>query len=386
MDMTDFATWIIEHRRALHVHPELGFSEHWTAAYLADIFCGLGLEVTQGIARTGLVAVLPGEDRNRPALGYRADMDALPIVEKTEVPFRSTNGCMHACGHDAHMAVALGIARKLVSRPRRLLRDVVFVLQPNEEGAPGADPSGAELMCQEGILERFRIGQMLALHSDPTLPTGIMGVRFGCLWAASGRFRVRVKGVGAHAAYPEKGRDALLAAAQMIPAIYAAKSRCRAFAPEVLSICQLEAGTAFNVVADRAVFDGILRTPSRQAMDELADMVEQTCRGIAQACGVTVECERFYGANAVYNDTAMAQIALETWQKRGVGREVGMNLASEDFSYFSERVASFFAMMGIRPREMAQIPPSHASDFFLDESSLEMAVDAMIDLIDALDG
>lgn len=376
--------WLVEHRRALHAHPELGFQEFWTSDYLAAVLESLGIEVTRGIAKTGLVGLIRGQNPELPALGYRADMDALPIVEDCDFDFSSKNGCMHACGHDSHMTVALGLAKRLAERGERPLRNIAIVFQPNEEGAPGELPGGAELMCEEGVLERFNISQMLALHSDPRLNVGQMGVCRGCLWAASGRFAIKVLGEAAHAAYPEKGRDALWAAAEMISAIYAAKSRQRKVAPEVISICQLQAGTSFNVVAARASFDGIVRAPSKKDLGELLDLIEATASGIAAACNVGLVFERFYGADEVINDNTLTDIARNVWSNTGHGLEVQMNMAAEDFSSFSKRVPSFFAMMGIKPTDVEEIPPSHASNFWLDEDSLEPAVEAMLSLIDAI--
>lgn len=375
---------LIEIRRELHRHPELGFEETWTSQFLAENLEKLGLEVTRGIARTGVVGVLRGKNSDVSAIGYRADMDALPIKECTEVPFASTNGCMHACGHDSHLAVALGVAEKFVQRGTKPECDLVFVFQPNEEGAPGDTPSGAELMCEEGVLERFRIGRMVALHSDPTLDAGVMGICRGTVWSASGRFCVKITGKSAHAAYPERGSDALWAAASMVGAIYAAKSRRRPAIPEVISICQMTAGTAFNVLAGEASFEGIMRGPSCSVLDELADLIVDTVIGVARACGVHAEVERYYGASAVRNDEHLVDMAQSVWLGSGMGKMVGPNLAAEDFSHFSMRVPSFYAMMGIKPPDRAEIPPSHSDHFFLDESALAPAVDAMVALLDKM--
>ena len=374
---------LIDIRRTLHQHPELGFEEHWTSQFLAETLKNLGLEVSEHIGRTGLVAVIKGQHADLPSIGYRADMDALPIKELTDVPFASTNGCMHACGHDSHMTVALGVAEMLVKRATKPNRDIVFVFQPNEEGAPGELPSGAELMVREGVLEKFRIGKMVALHSDPTLDTGVMGICRGTVWAASGRICVTVSGKAGHAAYPYKGRDALWAASEMICSMYASLARMRPANPEVVSICKLQAGTAFNVVADKAQFEGIVRAPSRQALDDIADVLESVSAGVAQSCGVTAKFERFYGANAVKNDDQLVDIAQQTWMNSGVGRIIPMNMASEDFSHFADRIPCFYAMMGIKPADR-EIPPSHSDHFWLDEAALEPAVHNMVRLIEAL--
>ncbi|MBQ9243150.1 MAG: amidohydrolase [Proteobacteria bacterium] len=372
---------LVHIRRTLHQHPELGFQEHWTSDFLAEHLCALGLEVHRGIAETGIVALAKGKDPELPAIGYRADMDALPISEKTGLPFASTNGCMHACGHDGHMTVALGVAEKIASAP--LSHTVAFVFQPNEEGAPGEKPTGADAMCQTGFLETFNISRMVALHTDPTLQTGLMGICDGCLWAASGRFVIHIQGDASHAAYPERGHDAMLAAAALVQAVYLAKARQRKIDMEVISFCQLTAGHAFNVIAPSADLEGIIRAPSRKNLDQMADLIRNCAAAIDLQFGTHTTVERFYGALPVINDHDLTTIARNCW--KDVGIEVKMNLASEDFSYFSERIPSFFAMMGIRPKDRDAIPPSHAEDFFLDEEALLPAVEAMDMLLRALD-
>lgn len=369
---------LIQIRRTLHQHPEVGFEEHWTSEFLANELEKQGLEVHRNIGRTGLAAVLPGKDRSR-AVGYRADIDALPITEKLDVPWKSTNGCMHACGHDAHMTIALGTAEKLVQCGEKPDCNIIFVFQPNEEGAPGELPSGAELMCNEGLLERFHIEKMTALHCDPTLESGKMGICRGALWAASGRMVVRVEGKSAHAAYPERGNDALWAASEMVSSIYAALKRQRpASSHEVVSICKLNAGSAFNVIAGNAQFEGIMRAPSRKHLEEIGNIIRKTVNAVAEYANVSAECDIFYGANAVINDESMTQTALETW--KSCAQTIQMTMASEDFSHFSERIPCFYAMLGICPQG-SSLPPLHSDKFTLDESVLETAAEKMAQLI-----
>ena len=344
---------IIETRRLLHQHPELGYEEHWTSQYIAQRLAELGYEIHEKLAHTGIVAIWRGAIPDLGAVAYRADMDALPIVEKTDVPFRSTNGCMHACGH---------------------------VFQPNEEGAPGEIPSGADLMCREGVVERFGLCKMVALHSDPTLEAGVMGICQGAIWAESGRFTLEFQGESAHAAYPERGRDALWAASQAVCAIYAALRRTRPARPEVVSICTLTAGNAFNVVADHAQCEGIIRATSRAELDAIFHRIETVAKGMALATETELVAKLYYGASAVANDDKIVAIARNIWSALGCARDVNMNLAAEDFSYFSNKIPSFYAMMGVKPNNI-QIPPSHSDKFTLDESALPIASEAMFQLI-----
>ena len=335
----------IEIRQTLHAHPELGFEENWTSQFIANYLRELGLEVHQNIARTGVIGILRGQDHSH-AIGYRADMDALPIAEESAQPYCSHNGNMHACGHDVHMAVAMGVAQGLVQSETKPAHDIVFVFQPNEEGAPGELPSGAELMCQEGILDRFHIKNMIALHCDPTLATGIMGVSRDAVWAASGRLIVEITGKSAHAAYPERGADALWAASEMIGAIYASLKRRRSPSKEVVSICKFHAGSAFNVIAESAQFEGIMRGPSKKNLEEIAQIIEETAQGLANAFRVEISCHFYYGANAVINDGSLVRTSLSVWQAHA--REIEMSMASEDFSHFSEKIPSLYVMLGIQ--------------------------------------
>ncbi len=370
----------IEIRQTLHAHPELGFEEQWTSQFIANQLRALGCEVHEKIARTGVIGILHGQDHTH-AIGYRADMDALPIVEENALPYCSHNGNMHACGHDVHMAVALGVAEKLARSEIKPAHDIVFIFQPNEEGAPGELPSGAELMCQEGILERFHIKKMMALHCDPTLKTGVMGISRGAVWAASGRLNIEIEGKSAHAAYPERGCDALLAASEMIGAIYTALKRRRAPSKEVVSICKFHAGSAFNVIAGSAQFEGIMRGPSRKHLEEIAQIIEETVNGLAQAFNVKARCHFYYGANAVINDAILAEKALSLWQKNA--HEIEMSMASEDFSHFSEKIPSLYAMLGIQGNGNGT-EPLHSSHFSVDESAILAGIERMSELLRSL--
>lgn len=374
---------IVNVRRLLHQHPELGYAEHWTSDYIAQQMTAFGYEVVRGIAKTGVVGILRGESPELGALAYRADMDALPILEKTDVPFCSTNGCMHACGHDSHMAVALDVAQRLAQQGGHK-HSMVFLFQPNEEGAPGDIPSGGDLVVQEGTLARFDIRRMIALHSDPTLAAGKMGICPGPIWAASGRFVCRIQGESAHAAYPAKGRDALWTSAQAVSAIYAALARRRPALQEVVSICTLQAGHAFNVIADSAVFEGIVRATSRAHLNDIFSLIRETAENIARACGTTACIETYYGADAVVNDLQMTQTAQKIWQSLGCAVNVEMNMAAEDFAYYSNIIPTFYAMMGVKPPDR-DIPPSHSDKFTIDESALPLAANAMLALMQALD-
>lgn len=371
---------LIDIRRTLHAHPEVGYKEEWTSRYIADCLRRDALETHTGIAGTGVIARVPGNRPELPSLAYRADMDALPVVEETGLAFASTNGCMHACGHDVHVAIALGLAAYFAKHP--LDHSLVFIFQPNEEGAPGERPSGAQALCESGILEKFNITTMFALHCDPTLNVGTLGVCRGTLWAASGRFAVHVKGVAGHAAYPQRSRDALLAAAELVSTIYLRKARESAGMREVLSICKFQAGEAFNVIADHASFEGIVRASSREELDAMFALIRRCAQARDLECGTTTAVETYYGALPVVNDDNLVSLARKTWKDKA--RDIGMTMASEDFSYFSTRIPSFYAMLGIAP-EGKTLPPLHASNFIVDERAIDEGYHAMIALLEAAD-
>ena len=210
---------LIELRRDLHMHPELGTCEVRTAAQIAQRMHAAGLTVEEGVAGTGVIATL---DSGRPGatVGYRADMDALPIDEANDVPYRSQQaGVMHACGHDVHTTIAAGIAELLATRAERLSGRFVFVFQPNEEGAPGSGPSGGNAMVEAGVIERHAIEKMFALHCMPSLDVGHLGFTQRAVWAGSDRFLVTLRGTQTHGAYPHLGVDPIVAGARMIVAL-----------------------------------------------------------------------------------------------------------------------------------------------------------------------
>ena len=372
-------SWI-DIRRTLHAHPEVGFCEEWTSQYIADFLRSRQIETHIGIAKTGVVARIPERDNALPAIGYRADMDALPVKEETGLPFASHNGCMHACGHDVHITVALALADYFSKHP--LNHPLVLVFQPNEEGAPGELPSGAQAMCDAGILEQFGITSMFALHCDPELEVGTMGVCAKTLWAASGRFSVCVEGKAGHAAYPQRSHDALLAAARLVESIYLQRARERADAHEVLSVCKFNAGDAFNVIAGQATFEGIVRASTREELDGMFELIRRCSAASDFASHTKTTVGTYYGALPVINDDRLLAIARETWGKKA--RTISMTMASEDFSHFSKRVPSFYAMLGIAP-EGKKMPPLHASNFIVDERAIHEGIQAMTALLEAAD-
>lgn len=386
-----------EWRRDLHRHPELGNREFRTAALVAEHLRGLGLEPRTGIAHTGVAAVLKG-GRPGPRIALRADMDALPVTEATGLPFASTVtteyrgetvGVMHACGHDAHVAILMGVAQALVSIRERLPGEVMFIFQPAEEGPPEGEEGGALMMLEQGLFDDFRPEAVFGLHVFSTLRAGQLGYRSGPLMAASDRFRIVVKGRQTHGSRPWGGVDPIVAAADIISTSQAIVSRRMDITrqPVVLSFGAIKGGIRFNIIPDEVELIGTIRTFEPDMRDAVFEHLRQTATQVAAAHGATVElgvpAER--GNPVTRNDPALTERVLPSLRKvAGDGQVVAMPLitGAEDFSEYALRVPGFFFFVGatgegIDPRAA---PSNHSPQFLMDESALTLGTRAMLQL------
>ncbi len=345
-------------REALHRHPELGNQERWTSKFLIKQLRKLGLEV-KTVLDTGIVATLHGTapDKTDKKVGLRADMDALPVSEPNECKFRSTNdGIMHACGHDIHMTSALGAAMLLSETKDSLKGDVVFLFEPDEEGA-----GGAQRMIDAGAIEG--VSAVFGGHVSPDLPVGTIGIKYGKFYAASDVITVTVHGKSCHGATPEKGRDALLAAADMVRNLSELKApsndKC------VLSFGSLNAGTACNIIADTAVFSGILRTlgpENRNAMKKgIKDVVKNSCARY----GVTADVEIRDSYGGVVNSDEETKLFEDTAKSLFGNSKVKLlrkpTMTTEDFGYFIDACSGSFCSIGAGCSE-----PLHSPNFLPD--------------------
>ncbi|MBI4251996.1 MAG: amidohydrolase [Candidatus Tectomicrobia bacterium] len=364
--------WLVETRRAIHMQPELGYEEHETAGRVAAALEEWGLEVRRGVARTGVVAVLR-TGRPGPTLAIRADMDALPIEEASEVPYKSrAAGKMHACGHDAHTAMLLGAARLLAQNPRWLEGcggNVKFIFQPAEEGR-----AGGRLMVEEGVLEDPRVDLAIAAHVLPALPVGTVGTRSGPVLAASDKFDIRIRGKGSHAAYPHLSRDPILAAAHVVTALQGIVSRnVEPFDAGVISVTRLEAGTAYNIIPDEVRLMGTMRTHREETREAMKGRMEETLRGVASAFGTEAEFEFVPGYPALVN-SAQATGLIERAAREVLGEEkmveMPLSMGAEDFAYIARQRPAAMFRVGVRNEARGIVHGLHSNRFDLDEDAL----------------
>jgi hippurate hydrolase len=365
---------VIELRRRIHRHPELGLVLPETQKAVLESLADLGLEVHTGGATSAVLAVLRGA-RPGPTLLLRADMDALPLQEDTPLPFRSEReGAMHACGHDAHVAMLAGAARLLAARRDELRGTLKFLFQPGEEGY-----AGARVLIEEGLLDAEpRVEAAFAIHVDSSLPAGCVATRPGPLMAAGDVFSIDVSGKGGHAAQPHLARDPIPAACEMVTALQSLVTRqMYAFDPVILSVTKIQAGSAANVIPETAHLLGTFRTVSERSRRSLRERIERTVRGIAAAHGLEVAVHLIPGYPVTVNHaefTAFAQgVAGELL---GAERVVALEtpiMGAEDFSYVLQRVPGALVFLGARP-ERGDSAPLHSNRMVLDEPALAEGV------------
>jgi amidohydrolase len=362
---------LVRDRRDLHQHPELGFQETRTATLAAERLQSLGYAVRSGVGRTGVVGVKG--DRGRCVL-LRADMDALPIEEANDVPYRSRHaGRMHACGHDGHVAIGLEVARRLADAT--LPGTVKFAFQPAEELSGGA---GA--MIEDGVLDAPTVDAAFGIHLWNTLPVGTIGIMAGPVMASVDQFEITIVGKGGHAAMPQLTIDPVLVAAHLVTALQSLVSRRRdPFEAGVVSVTQLAAGHAFNIIPERAMLRGTVRTFGGRFFDDAPRLVEDTARGIATAFGAeaTVEFRRLTGP--LVNDVAMTAL-MKGVAEEVVGRErvkSGIRtMGGEDMSYFLDRVPGCFAFVG-SARADGTSSSHHSPTFDVEEAALGIGAELL---------
>jgi len=384
---------VVDWRRDVHEHPELSNREVRTAALVAGELEALGMTVRTGVAHTGVVALLEGA-RPDPVVALRADMDALPVTEETGLPFASRVrteyqgrdvGVMHACGHDAHVAILLGVAHVLAGLRDELPGSVLFVFQPAEEGAPPGEEGGAELMLAEGVFDAPRPGAIFGLHVVPQHEAGEIGWRARGAMASSDRLLVTVRGRQTHAAYPWLGIDPITVAARTILALQALPARqVDARVPSVVSIGRVTGGVRSNIIPDSVELEGTIRSLEPAVREELHRLVRETAMGTAETAGASAEVRIDRGYPVTWNDPDLVRASLPTLERVAPGRVVETlpRTGAEDFAYFAREVPGFYFWLGIRepgtrPEDAA---PNHSPHFRIDESALELGVRALANL------
>lgn len=358
-------------RRDLHRIPELSFELHRTAEYLQQQLDKMRIS-WERCAKTGIVALIRGESPG-PTIALRADMDALEVKEETGLPFAATGACMHACGHDAHMAMLLGAAKIIAGQRDKLKGSVKLIFQPAEEAEGGAEP-----MIREGCLENPRVDAVLGLHIGhlfPEVGLGQIGVRTGTVMGASSVFSVTVKGKSAHVATPHEGVDAIAAAAEMILSLRKiAGQELEPGTSVALAVTRINGGGALNVISDRASFFGDIRTVSKEDERYIKRRIEEICRGIAEADRVEVKLDFFKDFPAVVNDELFTREFVKSAAKI-VGNENIVeikkpSLGNDDMAYFLEKVPGTYFFLGSYNPQKGPMYPHHHPRFDIDESVL----------------
>ncbi|WP_114240359.1 amidohydrolase [Dyella sp. C9] len=391
-------------RRDIHQHPELSNRETRTAALVAAQLKKLGLDVHTGIAHTGVVGILKG-GKPGPKLAIRADMDALPVTEEVDLPFASKakgeyrgkpTGVMHACGHDAHTAMLLGLATILAGMKQDLPGEVMFVFQPAEEGAPPGEEGGASLMLKEGVFRDFKPDAMFGMHVVSALNTGTVGVRPGPTMAGSDWFKLVVHGRQTHGAMPWNGVDPIVTSAQIINDAQTIVSRRLNIGelPAVLSFGIIEGGARYNIVPDQVEMQGTLRTFDPAMRQQAIDGLKGIAEHVAAANGATVDMQIPVGDSnpVLVNDPALAGRVRASIAK-AIGNshviEAKPWMASEDFAYFAQEVPSVYFFVGSTPlgQDASKAPANHSPKFFMDEGALTIGMESMLQAtLDYLNG
>ncbi|KAA2284100.1 amidohydrolase [Arenimonas fontis] len=383
-------------RRDIHQHPELGNREVRTAGLVAEHLRALGLEdVRTGIATTGVTAVLRG-GRPGPRIALRADMDALPVTERTGLPFASkvttvfrgqSTGVMHACGHDAHTGILMGVAEALAAMKDELPGEVLFIFQPAEEGPPDGEEGGAEEMLRQGVFERFRPEAVFGLHVFSTLNAGQVGFRSGPTMAASDRFNIVVKGRQTHGSRPWGGVDPIVAAADIVGTAQSIVSRRQDISrlPVVVSFGAINGGIRYNIIPDQVELVGTIRTFDEGMRQAVFADLKNVAESVAHAHGATAVAQvpDSKGNPVTVNHPALTARAVPSLEKV-VGREnvveMGLVMGAEDFSYYAREVPGFFFFVGATPagQDPLTAPSNHSPEFFLDEQALKVGTRAML--------
>jgi hippurate hydrolase len=342
----DIQAW----RRDIHEHPELLYDVHRTAAFVADRLREFGCdEVVTGLGKTGVVGVIKGRKpagkNDNKVIGLRADMDALPIEEATDLPYASKNpGLMHACGHDGHTAMLLGAARYL-AETRNFAGDAVVIFQPAEEGG-----AGAAAMIKDGLMDRFKIEQVYGMHNTPGLPVGSFAIRPGPMMAATASIDIKIEGLGGHAARPHKSIDSVLVGAQLVSALQSIVSRSvDPLESAVISICEFHAGNARNVIPQTAELRGTVRTLTPEVRDLIEKRVREVVEGVAQMTGSKIELVYTHGYPVTVNHASETDFAIQVAKEIAGDKQVHETppmMGAEDFSYMLEARPGAFIFCG----------------------------------------
>ncbi|MBP1660577.1 MAG: Amidohydrolase family protein [Candidatus Aminicenantes bacterium] len=374
---------VVKIRRFIHMNPELGNREFETAKLIAAKLKPLGFEVRTGVARTGVVAVLRGGLAG-PAVAVRADMDALPVQEATGLAYKSLNpGVMHACGHDVHSSVVLGTALVLNALKSSLKGTVTFLFQPAEEGAPEGEEGGADLMVREGALDDPPVSAVFGFHVWPE-PVGQVHFAPGNVTAAADSFTITVKGRSAHGARPHEGVDAVVIAAEIVTALQTIVSRASdPTDPAVVTVGTINGGTRRNIIAERVVLEGTVRTLSEANQKKIRQLMESVVRNIAAIYGASCDFEYVQGNPSVFNNPELASAmtpALVQLLGKDKVVEWKPQMIAEDFAFLARKAPGFYFFLGVRGPGQAATP-LHSPGFSPDERAIPLGMRVLSHLV-----
>jgi amidohydrolase len=381
--MPDVVAW----RRDFHEHPELGNSEFRTAGIIAAHLRELGMEVQTEVAHTGVIGILRGGDG--PVVALRADMDALPVTELVDLPFASKAvgeyqgrevGVMHACGHDNHVAILMGVAEVLAGLGDDLPGTVKFIFQPAEEGTPDQSVGGAELMMQEGAFDAPTPDAVFGLHVFP-YPVGAIATRPGGLMASSDFFRITVRGKQTHGAVPWAGVDPIVTASQIVMGLQTITSRQldATLTPSIVTVGKIEGGVRNNIIPESVEMVGTIRTFDAETRLDIHGRVRRTATQIAEAAGATAEVEIDLGYGVTRNDPDLYRQMAPTLEAVAGENfvEAQQTTTAEDFSYFANAAPGLFLFLGVAPEDPSLVYPNHSPRFYADERALPVGVRAL---------
>ena len=384
---TNIEEQVIAWRHDIHQNPELSNREFKTAAKIAAHLKSLGVEIQTGVAKTGVVGLLKGDLPGK-VVALRADIDALPVTERNDLPFKSTVkgtfmgeevGVMHACGHDTHTAILMGVASVLSQNKDKIKGTVKFIFQPAEEGAPPGEEGGASLMIEEGVLENPKVDAIFGLHINSVLPVGMIGYKPLGAMAASDRFVIKVQGKQTHGSQPWGGVDPILISAKIIDGLQTLISRESELTNEaaVITVGKITAGVRFNIIPESAELIGTIRTLDYKMRDHIGARMKEMVADIAKAYRGSATVEIDNGAAITYNDANLVNQMLPTLKKTAGPDQVMLMKAitgAEDFSFFQEKVPGFYFFLGGNTPGNTEAFPHHTPDFKIDDAGMLLGV------------
>lgn len=392
-DINAIEAKVIEWRRHFHKHPELSNQEFKTAEKIAHHLTSLGMEVQSGIAKTGVVGLLKGNSPGK-VVALRADIDALPVTERNDLPFKSTvsaefmgtkTGVMHACGHDTHTAILMGAAEVLSRHKDKINGTVKFIFQPAEEGPPPGEEGGAKLMIKEGVLENPKVDAIFGLHINSATPVGTLKYKSGGIMAAVERFVITVKGKQSHGSQPWSGVDPILISAKIIDGFQTIISRELNLTEEaaVITVGKITSGVRFNIIPESAELIGTVRSLDATMKSKIIKRMTEMTETIAKAYGGEATISFENNTSITYNDPELTMNMLPTLQKvAGTENVVLMKAVTggEDFSYFQEVVPGLYFFLGGMTPGNTEVFPHHTPDFVVDEKGMLLGVKTMTQL------